>query len=660
MNNPKLARLSPSLRNSVIAVLLVLICVPAQADEDAKTVKPAFAFAQTEALTLEWEQKTEQRVEIVSKDGKEHALKIILSNFALKDASGNTIPTNEVIKLVPDAGKVSAAASLIVVIQVARNMKVKPGVYSGAVLAVGDDDSSKGRVERLQAKLVVPDVQPLVKKLTITTYRLFPLWSGWWWCSNCSLPTREVVAAEKTLLRKDVPLGGLKRDQGGSASVWWSGQMSAPQGEAPKLELDIRDLEHAGKYEGSVQVNPLDNSENGKVELVVNASDLIVWPIIVLILSILLTLLAKRYIGVNRTILTLREQEAALGVAFQESQRRFTKAAQGENYAPYSIAASLAEERRKIVERIRALQSSSSVNIEANNSDYTVILESLKQLQAQVNAWGGFAGELQALRNLLDARKDVGAPPPGIEGVTPALLSDYKGLLQGTTLNLTQFEARRKKLVAALVAIPVWFEIKDRISIDRNLIQKITSNQNLSDGQKTLLGQAQDQIATAWDKLWRASGIEDLASLKAPDGSLEGAHQTLIQLLSQIKAAPLPAGSLASVMDDWFGGEAAGDSGSYQAMKEMLRAPADDAARQEFYAATRQRWDRALTVIAFVIALLTGLHTNYFGQPFGTLKDYIGLFLWGVGTKVVVDTASATLQWIFSSELAERLLGRTR
>ncbi|MCA1565892.1 MAG: hypothetical protein LC803_09695 [Acidobacteria bacterium] len=660
MNNPKFAVRSPSLRNSIIALLLLLMCVPAHAQEETRTVKPAFAFGQTETLALEWEQKSEQRVEIVSKDGKEHALKILLSNFALKDAGGNAILSNEVIKLAPDAGKVSAEASLIVLIQVARNLKVKPGSYSGTLLAVGDDESSKGLVERLQVKLVVPDVQPLVKKLTITTYRMFPLWSGWWWCPDCCLPVREAVATERTWLRKDVPLGGLKRDQGGSASVWWSGQMSVLQGEAPKLELEIRDLKHAGKYEGSVQVNPLDNGETGKVELVVNASDLIVWPIIVLILSILLTLLAKRYIGVNRTILTLREQEAALGVAFQESQRRFTEAALGESYAPYSIEASLAEERRKIVERIRALQRSSSVNIEANNSDYIVILESLKRLQAQVNAWGHFAEELQALRNLLDARKDDGAPPPGIENVTPALLSDYGRLLQGTTLNLTQFEASRKKLIAALVAIPVWFEIKDSISRDRELIQKITSNKNLSDEQKTLWRQAQDQIATAWDKLWRASGIEDLALLKAPDGSLESAHQILIQLFSQLEAAKAPTDSLAFVMNDWFGGEAAGDSDSYQAMKEMLRAPADDAARQEFYVATRHRWDRALTLIALITALLTGLHTNYFGQPFGTLKDYVGLFLWGVGTKVIVDTASTALQWIFSGGLAERLLARTR
>lgn len=503
----------------------------------------------------------------------------------------------------------------------------------------------------------VPDAQPLVKKLTIFTYRMFPIWGGWS-CDDCRVPLREAIGVNQTLLRKDVPLGGLRREQGGSASVWWSGQISTPQGEAPKLELDIRDLKHAGKYEGSIQVNPTDNTDAGKVELTVNASDIVVWPIIVLALSILLTLLAKRYVGVNRIIWRLREQEAALGVAFQESQRRFNAAAQEETYAAYSIAASLAKQRQEVIQKIDALQDSSSLNIEANNADYIALVDYLKRLQAQVNAWGGFSGELQSLRNLLDSRKDVGTPPPGIEDSTPALLSDYQELLQGQTLTLDEFEARRKKIAAALVAVPVWFELRDRFTVDRKLIQEINSSQSLTGTQKDSFQQAQGEIAAAWDRLWRTTGIEDLESLKALEGPLESAHRTLIQLYEQLKVAG-PVDSSTFGLQDWLGVEPSGDSESYRALKNMLRAPANDAVRQEFYAAARQRWDLALAVIAFVTAVVTGLHASYLGQPFGTLKDYAGLFIWGVGTKIVVDSMSAALQWIFSGALGQRLSTRT-
>ena len=43
------------------------------------------------------------------------------------------------------------------------------------------------------------------------------------------------------------------------------------------------------------------------------------------------------------------------------------------------------------------------------------------------------------------------------------------------------------------------------------------------------------------------------------------------------------------------------------------------------------------------IATLTGLQNFYIGQPFGTLKDYIGLFLWAAGTKAAMDILGMVL-----------------
>ena len=59
-------------------------------------------------------------------------------------------------------------------------------------------------------------------------------------------------------------------------------------------------------------------------------------------------------------------------------------------------------------------------------------------------------------------------------------------------------------------------------------------------------------------------------------------------------------------------------------------------------------------IIAFLIAVLTGLHTYYLGQPFFALKDYVGLFLWAVGTKVVVDTINTALQFVLRNKVAGR------
>jgi hypothetical protein len=41
--------------------------------------------------------------------------------------------------------------------------------------------------------------------------------------------------------------------------------------------------------------------------------------------------------------------------------------------------------------------------------------------------------------------------------------------------------------------------------------------------------------------------------------------------------------------------------------------------------------------------VVTGLQSYYFGIPFGTLKDYAGLFVWAVGTQAAIEALSAML-----------------
>ena len=64
--------------------------------------------------------------------------------------------------------------------------------------------------------------------------------------------------------------------------------------------------------------------------------------------------------------------------------------------------------------------------------------------------------------------------------------------------------------------------------------------------------------------------------------------------------------------------------------------------------ATRNLWrNQSLAPCTFLfavtIALLTGLNSYYFSQPFGTLKDYVGLFLWAAGTKAALDILGMVL-----------------
>ena len=66
-----------------------------------------------------------------------------------------------------------------------------------------------------------------------------------------------------------------------------------------------------------------------------------------------------------------------------------------------------------------------------------------------------------------------------------------------------------------------------------------------------------------------------------------------------------------------------------------------DARRVQLLRGRIARSDFAVTSLAFVIALITGLNTYYFGKSFGNLADYATLFLWAAGTKATLDIVVA-------------------
>jgi hypothetical protein len=69
-----------------------------------------------------------------------------------------------------------------------------------------------------------------------------------------------------------------------------------------------------------------------------------------------------------------------------------------------------------------------------------------------------------------------------------------------------------------------------------------------------------------------------------------------------------------------------------------LHLPANDRRRAEVLQQSIGRGDFGASAFAFVIALLTGLNQFYLGtKPFGTVADYVTVFLWAAGTKVALD-----------------------
>lgn len=75
-----------------------------------------------------------------------------------------------------------------------------------------------------------------------------------------------------------------------------------------------------------------------------------------------------------------------------------------------------------------------------------------------------------------------------------------------------------------------------------------------------------------------------------------------------------------------------------------------DKRRAAFLVRAIREGDIAVALFAIVIAELIGLNTKYLGyKSFGTIKDYVDLFVWGAGTKATLDIVTAVLDRISTS-----------
>jgi hypothetical protein len=68
-------------------------------------------------------------------------------------------------------------------------------------------------------------------------------------------------------------------------------------------------------------------------------------------------------------------------------------------------------------------------------------------------------------------------------------------------------------------------------------------------------------------------------------------------------------------------------------------APRDRA----FYLSVLGRWDTAVALLSFVVAVATGFRDLYLDKPFGTAKDYVSLALVGVTTRLALDLLGAAI-----------------
>jgi hypothetical protein len=623
----------------------------------ASTCTNLLTFTPPGELNIAWNGAGQMLVVVAAGDTKDRKLSAKLSDLGLKNLTGNNLKTNAVIDVQPSQSTVASGQRLQVTSTVKKETAVVPGIYVGSLLLEleGDNQPKKCAYE-LPVRLTVPDAEPLIDKVTLRQYRPLPFplpfrYLNCFWY-DCAIPLRGYFTSLKDLPPREAPLGLVQNDRGHTAVVYRGAQQPAGGEGVIKLPLDVQGWAFAGTYEGKLRSNPSGN-KGETVQLTLVVTDLFLWPILAIALSMWLGLRAQRYLNVERQLWRLRGEEAKLGIAFQESQRRFAAAATGTSYAPYSVTEDLVTVRKKLRESLSALRKSIGTNLDPSHEDYKSVLNELESLRKQVAAWGGFADELAELRRALGKDSDLADPPPGYNEKMPALFAAYGPLLIGRKLTLAEFTDIRAQVSQATKGAGLWYELDARLSRG---IDRYASLKKSATGMST---EEQQELTVAWDQLletglalWEAKDIAALEALSTSMGALDSAETTLRKLAAKYDAESIGPGlALADVLTSRgtlamlptvFGLGAGPDN-----------EPADDAARAKYYADATNKWDRRLTLLAFLVATLTALNQYYLGKAFGTFKDYLGLLLLGLGTKLTVDIVSAAVGWISRGQPSE-------
>ena len=476
----------------------------------------------------------------------------------------------------------------------------------------------------------LPPSDALVAELHATAYRWCP-WAATHRCSDCVIPLKDSAQGPAT----QQVLGLLRGKRGGTARI------VAQQVDNHQLAFSVESEGPAGDYEGTILLGA--GAPQLPVKLSVSVKHEVVLPLIVLTLGIWLALALKRYVGVIRGLWTLQQREAALALAFLASHGRFVAASRGQPYATFAIEPPFSTERTQLAATIEAIKKTSGLTIDTSQPTYKDLIQRFERLEKVAASWGTFAGRLARASEVNAAVSAAAAQlPPVVGDPEIALSADLSSRLAGRPFTeLNEYERHEAELAPALAFAAGWLKMAERIVEASEWMATLEAQSAVGPAEKKDFEDARKNLGAAAQSLRRAQSPDDLETIRK---QLEALEQTLGRIgsrptgLRRDAAARLLRGFVRRTRLE-MAGTADDDLSAAEA------ATQDPLVRLESYRERQRRWDRAMGVIAFAIALLTALQKFYLDKPFGSLGDYINLLLVGLATRAAVEAVATALDW---------------
>ena len=396
--------------------------------------------------------------------------------------------------------------------------------------------------------------------------------------------------------------------------------------------------------------------EKSTVALTLLTRDFVLWPIAVIAIGTWFAYLAKRFLGLRRITLDLREQEANLGDGFRRAQAKFIALTAGKPYANYDIAQDIDEKRRDLLNHLDRLDRSRVTALDTGSRNYKEAVAGLQMLTAGISEWNAFGGEVDMLSRNLEVVASVvdGAvmEPPRAAPPAPDFYEAAHALLDGRTITLAELTELRQKLADANTLARAWPDAHRQTAALTEDYRAARDNPLTPPEQEKQIADLRKRVVSLWDHLQRVKKPADLAGITKFDGEIDAAREAVDQILALPKPRRFDFAGETTIPILQLAKPQIGGRRSrfiFDALDQVgdtaftVASPLSDEKRAELARAAIRRGDLGSSIFAGLIALLTGLNTYYIGKAFGTIGDYVALFLWAAGTKAALDILAAAL-----------------
>jgi hypothetical protein len=384
-------------------------------------------------------------------------------------------------------------------------------------------------------------------------------------------------------------------------------------------------LEHpsSGSYTG--KYSPIVNGKTtGPVDLTLNVSDGWVLAVFVAALGVFLAWYIKRGINVERSVHVLLRRAALARVKFEDQALPAFNGAIGSvpQLKAFTLSRTPDELWKQVRHAIHHAGGFFTTKIDEKSDDFVRASQQIQLLESLGSGLPALATGLVALTNRAVSVRQEAKLSAGIRPAQPTPepqpFSDIDAALQGRPIAPEDVSGTESSVGALNLSAARW------IREHKSLLLAYSTWKSLKNPAKTAGGDLQKQfdalgqeLDIAWLQLWGPKGLttaidtDDLLARVQSLLSKLGLESAASMLRLDAEAAPSPT----------------------PAEQELKRVDHGTFA-SEFW----------LTALALVIAITAGMDSAYLGQAFGSLKQYVELFLWGAGVKTGLDLLTPLLE----------------